>query len=118
MALTAFSSGKMPVTATREASSMQMWTLAGSLEPVAFTGSIPAHPAPVALTRAITHCPAGDCLQSPRGGDPVANPLKTPKFLDVEVDQAARFLIFIAHNRFWWGPGLSSATGRPVAKPG
>ena len=29
----------------------------------------------------------------------MANPFKTPKFLDVEVDQPARFAVFIAHNR-------------------
>ena len=69
------------------------------LGPVADHGSIPAHPAPSALAGPLTHCPAGDCLQSPRGGDSVDNPFKTPKFLDVEVDQPARFAVFIAHNR-------------------
>ena len=53
-----------------------------------------------------------------RGGDPVANPFKTAKFLDVEVDQTTRFLVVIAHNRFWWGPCLSSATVRRGAEPG
>ena len=53
-------------------------------------GSIPTHPAPVALASAIA-------------GNSVANPLKTPQFLDVEVDQTPRFLVVIAHNRFRWG---------------
>ena len=65
----------------------------------------PTHPAPIALASAIA-------------GNPVANPLKTPKFLDVEVDQTTRFHVVIAHNRFWWGPGLSSATVRYGAEPG
>ena len=34
--------------------------------------------------------------QSMRGGDAVANPFKTPKLLDVEMDQAARFLVVVA----------------------
>ena len=49
-------------------------------------GSIPAHPAPIALAGPVTR-------------NAVANPFKTPKFLDVEVDQPARFAVFIAHNR-------------------
>ena len=79
---------------------MQLWTLAGSLEPVALTGSIPTDPARVALTLAVAHCPAGDGLQSPRRGDLVSNPLKTYRFLDVAVDQPTRLLVLIAHKRF------------------
>ena len=95
----------MPVTTTRVASSMQICTLAMVFGPVADHGSIPAHAAPVALARAIA-------------GDPVVNPFKTTEFLDVEVDQTTRFLVVIAHNRFWWGPCLSSATVRHGAAPG
>ena len=67
----------------------------------------PTHPAPVALANAIA-------------GNPVANPLKTPKFLDVEVDQTTRFLVVIAHNRFWWGthvfhPRQSGTAQNPAA---
>ena len=35
--------------------------------------------------------------------DAVANPLKTPKPLDVEVDQPARLLVLLPHN--WRGRG-------------
>ena len=47
----------------------------------------PTDPARIALTGAAT-------------GDPVSNPFKTAKFLDVEVDQPARLLVVIADDRF------------------
>ena len=51
------------------------------------------------------------------GKMPVANPLMPPKFLDVEVDQPTRFLVFIAHNRFWWGQVFDPRQPGPSQHP-
>ena len=60
--------------------------------------------------------------QSMKGGDPVSNPFKTAKFLDVEVDRPARLLVVIADDRFC-GDQIaqsrqSGSTIRPGAEPG
>ena len=86
MAPVAFASGWMSVTARREASSMQICTLAGSLEPVAFTGSIPTHAAAVALARAVP-CHA------------VTDPVEPAQALDIKMDKPSRHLVFIANDR-------------------
>ena len=60
MALTAFSSGKMPVTGRRDAAPMQIWTRAIALGPRADTGPTQPDPAPVALAGAVAGAVAGD----------------------------------------------------------
>lgn len=50
--------------------------------------------------RAILHCPTGDCLQSPKLGDAVANPFKSYKFPDADEDQRARLHVIMAPYRF------------------
>ena len=59
-------------------------------------------PAPIALIGPVTHCPAGDCKQSPRAGNAMVNPFKSAKFLDVEMDQPAWFLVIIAPDGLGW----------------
>ena len=47
----------------------------------------------------------------------MANPFKTNEFLDVEVDQPARFPIFIAHNRFGRGQVANPRQASPMQNP-
>jgi hypothetical protein len=47
-----------------------------------------------------THAPAV-ALAGSVTRDAVANPFKSPKLLDVEMDQPARLLVVIAPDRLW-----------------
>ena len=60
-------------------------------------------PARVALAGPVAHCPAGDCLQSPRGGDAVADTLDPAQLLDVDMDHRTRSVLFMADDL---GPGV------------
>ena len=79
---------------------------------------LPAHPALLA--------PARIALTGAIAGDPVANPLETSEFLDVEVNEPTRFPLFIAHNRLGGGEVLCArqsgppqhTTGRSGRNPG
>ena len=79
-------------------------------------GSIPALAAVlaragVALSGAVPHCPAGDCLQSPRGGDAVADAVDAAQLLDVDMDHLAGGVLFVTDDL-----GLGVERGQ-VAQP-